>query len=378
MFYLSLKSQSMKKFVLTILILAVSISSFSADIIDSFMVDGVYRNYILHLPTSYNASNQYPLVFNLHGYTSQASEQQIYSQMDTCADANNFIVVYPNGIGKYWNAFGSGADDVKFIDSLLERIAASYSVDRTAIYSCGMSNGGFMSYTLACQLSHKIAAIASVTGSMSSWNLANCPLSRKVPVMQIHGTADPTVDYNNGVSGWGSVGIEASLLFWRDTNNCPSVSDTLPVPNTNLADGCTAELIRFQNCGQGSEVYFYKVFGGGHTWPGAPINIGVTNKDFSATAEIWNFFKRHKLNTATGVRTVENEKSADIYPNPFSDKLTLNFENVESVSVFNLLGEIIYTGQSIEINTAEWQSGVYFVKVKTQKGSFSQKVIKSN
>ena len=354
--------------------------SFAADIIDSFVVDGVYRNYILHLPASYTSLNQYSLVLNLHGYTSNADQERLYTAMNNTADANNFIVVYPNGIGNYWNAFGSGADDVKFLDSLIEKLSRTYSIDRSSVYSCGMSNGGYMSYTLACRLSQKIAAIASVTGVMSNWNLANCTLAHKMPMMQIHGTADPTVDYNTG--GTGSMGVEATLLFWRDTNNCPLVSDTFDVPNTNVGDNCTAQLIRFQNCEQGSEVYFYKIFGGEHTWPGAFLTIAITNRDFEASTEIWNFFKRHKLNTTTGIRTiVEEEKTIAIYPNPFQNKLHLALESEDdfSITIVNSLGAVIYSGTKERVSTFDtknWPAGIYFAIMKRAQGSFTQKLIK--
>jgi polyhydroxybutyrate depolymerase len=147
------------KSLLTTLLFLFTGTIFGQNIVDSFLVDGVYRNYILHIPTGYSSATQHPLVLNLHGYTSNASQEQLYTQMDVTADANNFLVVYPNGISNYWNSFGAGANDVKFLDSLIERIKQSYNIDTKCIYSCGMSNGGFMSYTLACQLSHKIAAL---------------------------------------------------------------------------------------------------------------------------------------------------------------------------------------------------------------------------
>ena len=106
-----------------------SISIFGQNIVDSFLVDGVYRNYILHIPSGYSAATQHPLVLNLHGYTSNAAQERAYTQMDVTADANNFLVVYPNGISNYWNSFGAGADDVKFLDSLIERIKRSYTID---------------------------------------------------------------------------------------------------------------------------------------------------------------------------------------------------------------------------------------------------------
>jgi len=349
----------------------------AADLRDSFLVDGVYRNYILHVPTNYTTTQNYPLVLNLHGYTSNADQQQLYTQMNTTADANDFLVVYPNGIANYWNAFGAGADDVKFLDSLIERIKRSHKIDTRCIYSCGMSNGGFMSYTLACQLSHKIAAIASVTGVLSNSSQQNCALSHKMPVMQIHGTADPTVNYQTGVAN--AMGVEQTLNFWIDTNNCVLNQDTINVPNTNTTDGCTAQLIRYRQCDALSEVYFYKIVGGGHTWPGAfPIAAGPTNGDFSASTEIWNFFKRHKLALSTGVEDIKQQTQVAIYPVPFDNtlKIDLTKHDTKDLKIKDISGRIIYESKSysqiLEITTTEWSKGVYTVLID---GS-TQRVVK--
>jgi polyhydroxybutyrate depolymerase len=225
-----------------------------------------------------------------------------------------------------------------------------------------MSNGGFMSYTLACQLSHKIAAVASVTGVLSNNTLANCALAHKVPVLQIHGTADPTVNYSTGVAN--AVGVEATLAFWLDTNNCVLISDTTDIPNTNLTDGCTAQLISYQTCEQNAEVYFYKIAGGEHTWPGGAVTIGVTNRDFDASTEIWNFFKRHKLPTTVGIEE-DKPETLSVYPNPFDNVITLHLTSPQDVLLYNALGEVVFEAkqlnQAVSINTANVSPGLYFL-----------------
>lgn len=356
-----------KLFTLLILLTTIKVSH-AADLVDSFLVDGVYRNYILHVPTNYDSTQNYPLVLNLHGYTSNAAQQQIYSQMNVTADANDFLVVYPNGIANYWNSYGSGADDVKFLDSLIERIKRSHKIDTRSIYSCGMSNGGFMSYTLACQLSHKIAAIASVTGVLSNNSQQNCALAHKMPVMQIHGTADPTVNYQTGIAN--AMGVEQTLSFWIDTNNCLLNQDTIEVPNTNTTDGCTAQLIRYRDCDASSEVYFYKIAGGGHTWPGAfAIAAGPTNGDFKASTEIWNFFKRHKLALPTSIDDVKLQTQAAIYPVPFDNvlKIDLTKHDKREVKIVDVSGRIVFESKTnlpiLEIATTEWSKGIYNVMI---------------
>lgn len=375
----------MLKCLYSFLLAITSTYSIAQNVNGTIFVDNIERTYIVHLPTSYTASQQYPLVFNLHGYSSNATQQMLYTKMNTTADENDFIVVYPEGIENYWNSFNYGENDVKFIDSLLEKLSREYSIDRASVYSCGMSNGGFMSYTLACHLSRKIAAIASVTGTLSNWDVQHCAIEHRMPVLQIHGTTDPVVNYETGSvdAGTGNftgIGIEACLQFWRDTNNCTLASDTTDLPDINTDDNSTVQLIRYRDCADNSEVYFYKIHNGGHTWPSGLIDIGNgnTNKDFVASTEIWNFFKRHKLNMQTGVRTtILPENLIKISPNPFIEKLNIRTdESIESIRIFNMIGAQVYDGKAKEINTDSWQSGVYWVVIKTADTWFKSKMVK--
>ena len=344
---------------------------------DSFRVDGVYRNYSVHLPAAYNASTAHPLVLNLHGYTSNAQQEEIYTQMDASSDQNNYIVVYPNGIANYWNSWGPagttyGANDVKFLTELIDTISARYHVNPKRVYSCGMSNGGYMTYTLACNLANKLAAIASVAGTMSNYTYAHCNVSRHIPVMHVHGTTDPVVSYATGANN--SIGAEQTVAFWRDTDACATISDTTALPNTSQTDGSTVQVIRYQNCPANNEVLFYKITGGGHTWPGGFIDIGSngnTNRDISATDEIWNFFNRYTLDgLATGVNEISTVLAVQVSPNPAGNKLQISSEaDVTITHIYDLTGRIMISAektQSIDIESIN--SGIYIAVVTTQDG----------
>ena len=337
---------------------------------DSFVVDGVYRNYIVHLPTGYTSSAAYPLVLNLHGYTSNAVQEELYTQMDISADANHYIVVYPNGISNYWNAFGVGADDVKFIRQLIDTISVRHHINTKRVYSCGMSNGGYMSYTLACQLSDKIAAIASVAGTMSLNTYTTCNPGRKVPVMHIHGTTDPTVPYATGAGN--SVGVEQTLAYWRDTNNCGMLSDTIDLANTNTGDSCTVKRIDYAHCSN-SELLFYKVKNGGHTWPGSPISInlyGYTDRDISATDEIWKFFSKYSLDGPLSIDETINEKTMRIYPNPIKEIFEIESEKeINRIDLFDLSGRKLASFASPKnINISFLSSGIYELQISQNAG----------
>lgn len=174
----------------------------------------------MYKPAAYTGTTPVPLVLNLHGYTSSNFEQLFYGDFRAIADTANFLIVLPNGTldaqGKrFWNTFGTNStvDDVAFISHLLDTLQATYNIDKQRIYSTGMSNGGFLSYSLACELNQRITAIASVTGSMIESKVIACKPTRPVPVMEIHGTADATVPYNGSpVSGF--VGIPTLVAVW--------------------------------------------------------------------------------------------------------------------------------------------------------------------
>jgi polyhydroxybutyrate depolymerase len=339
-------------FLLTALMACASLCNAQGIIDASIMHDGLTRTYRLYVPASYSASVPVPLVLNLHGYTSNNVQQEFYGDFRPIADTANFIIVHPNGTldgsnQQFWSAFGlSTVDDVGFLSALIDEIQSQYAIDPNCIYSTGMSNGGFMSYELACQLSGRIAAIASVTGSMIQSRFNACNAYHPTPVMQIHGTADPTVPYI-GNPAQGMMHIDTLVKRWAQYNNCDLTPSVTPVPNTNLMDGCTAEHQVFANGDQGATVELFKVIGGAHTWPGASITIGVTNQDFNASVEIWKFFRRYKLNDLlTGV---SHHDAADhqffIYPNPSEGTVNLHFpdQGPRTISVINSSGQVIMT-----------------------------------
>jgi polyhydroxybutyrate depolymerase len=386
----------MKKLIITLLILPIFaiFTSISAQntVSGSFTFGGLVREYRLYVPPSYNGSTSFPVIINNHGYGSNNAQQEFYGNFSAIADTANFLVLLPNGtIGpdnqRYFNNFqqpGVGVDDVGFINALLDTIITKYNVDQNRIYSTGMSNGGFMSYDLACQLSHRIAAIASVTGSMVESHLAACQPSHPMPVMEIHGTMDATVPYTGGTAV-NFVPIPELMQYWADYNNCNVVLPNLTLPNYSVTDNCTVELQLFPNGDYGSSVEHFKIIGGGHSWPGAVLPIGVTNYDINASVEIWRFFKRFTLSSLTSAPEVQNmQLNAEIYPNPAETYLEIKFatnENQRTIQVFDMLGKLVYSEIKnndliAKINVNNWKSGAYFVRVQEGKRVSSQRFVK--
>lgn len=344
-------------------------------VIGSIQSGGLTRDYRLYVPAAYTGSSPVPLVLNLHGYSSNALEQEFYSNFHPIADTANFLIVHPDGTldnqgNRFWNAFGTGAlvDDVGFLSDLIDTLKATYNIDPNRIYCTGMSNGGFMSYSLACELGDRIAAIASVTGSMVTPILNACNPQRPVPVMEIHGTADNTVPYN-GSPAQGFVSIPTLVAAWVAKNHCSPTPVITPVPDINTTDGCTAEHYLYSGGDNGSTVEHYKIIGGGHTWPGSFFIIGITNQDFSASQEIWRFFSQYRLDVLTDVATPHASVATwSVFPNPVQDVLSLQ-SNIGSqawqIRVFDALGRLKYSTYAktdqLRINTERWETGPYVI-----------------
>lgn len=304
------------KLVLLLTLMTITSIGFSQQTINgSFMHNGIQRNYILYVPASYTPGNAVPLLFNFHGYTSTANQQMFYGDFRPIADTANFIIVHPQGTqdingNTHFNVGwgGSAVNDVAFTDALIDTISSQYDINADRIYTTGMSNGGFMSFRLACELSNRFAAIGSVTGSILPTTLGSCNPDHPMPIIQIHGDSDGTVPYN-GSPGF-SESIPSLIDWWINENNCSTTPILTNMPNTNTSDGTTVVRSRYTDGTNCSEVVHFKVVNGDHTWPGAPINFPGTNYDINASLEIWNFLAQFDINGKIGCATnsiTENE-----------------------------------------------------------------------
>ncbi|MEM7373436.1 MAG: PHB depolymerase family esterase [Bacteroidota bacterium] len=367
----------------------------------SLQQDESLRTYRIFLPASYEPGQSLPLVINLHGLGSTDVEQILYSRMDAVADSVGFIVVYPQGIelslngqtSTHWNAgFGTGIDDLGFLSKLIDRLYTDYQIDLSRVYSTGMSNGGFMSYHLACQLSDRIAAIASVTGAITVLDIANCALERPMPIMQIHGTADPTVPF--GGTAPFTPSIPDVVNFWVGHNQCDITPDTLVLPDVDQSDSTTAIRVRYAACDSSVEVHFYIIDGGGHSWPGAePIpGLNPTNQDFSASEVIWEFFSHYvHPNPAVGT-LLSSDPVLDItaflhpIPNPVADLLRIEVKDrlVNHIRITDLQGRILWQQKQMsprtrwDIHADSWPGAIYFLHIETEHGHIVQKLIRKN
>jgi len=278
-------------FVVSIVILTGCIDNFQ---ISTFDHDGVTRQYILYLPD--NLPENAPLVFVLHGYIFNAPGIMASTGMNHVADKNGFAVCYPQGTldegGKtHWNArFNiSKTDDIGFLTELAQYLQSEYNLNPQRTYICGHSNGGFMSYTLACEAPDVFNAIASVAGTMSGYTWNNRNISEPIPILQIHGLDDKIIPINgslNSSGGWGGAPhMDTIIEFWVNLNNCSTSEYVSISSNTNAyyyTDGIG-----------GNEVWYYKIANWGHGWPIYNSEKPDYNPGINASEVIWEFFEAH-------------------------------------------------------------------------------------
>lgn len=346
--------------------------------------DGLMRTYILYVPANYTGTEEVPLLFNFHGYGSDATEQMFYGDFRPIADTEGFIIVHPMGLldnsqepQTHFNVGwgNSTIDDVGYTEALIDDLSLNYSIDAKRIYSTGMSNGGFMSYTLACELSDRIAAIASVTGTMNVNQSSTCTPLHQMPIMEIHGTNDVTVPY--GGSAIGFEGTENVVNFWVGFNNCDTNPTIINIADTNTSDRSTVEHIVYSNGDNGAAVELYKVIDGGHTWPGSAFALPnlVTNYDINASEKIWEFFSKYTIDGEIATLSIgeltENNTITSIYPNPANSVITVALKVKEPLeyAMYALDGKRVLQGTISAIDntidvTGLSSSGIYYLNIQ--------------
>lgn len=362
----------MKRLFLGIFILLFS-PGMEAQQLYSFIFGGIERTYRVHLPTGYAEGEVYPLVINMHGLGSNSFQQEFYSEFDQVADTAGIVMAYPDGVENQWNIYqDGGVDDVGFISALIDTMHANYNIDLDRVYACGMSMGGFMSHRLGCQLNDRIAAIGSVTGLLVYFN---CNFTRKIPVLQVHGTADDIVPYD---------GVAYTIQYWTMNNFCPD-SVVTDLPDVDTTDQSTVTLTTYSPCSEDTEVLLYTINGGGHTWPGASYIIGVTNQDIHASVELWNFFKKYTLSAGVGIQNVNLfSESIKVYPQPAHHALNLEFDSdatrLWNVSIYEITGRKIWSESyssdgRIMITNLNIQPGMYVLELVSGQTVYRQKVM---
>lgn len=341
---------------------------------DTITVGALERTYTLRLPSTYDGSTALPLVIAMHGGFGSGTQLENQSQLSVKAEQEGFIVVYPDGLGgalniRTWNAGGccgyamnNDIDDVGFIDALLDTLIDAYSIDTLRIYATGMSNGGFMSYRLACELSERIAAIAPVSASMT---IAVCEPARPVPVIGIHSYLDTSVPYLGGIGD----GVSNHYNSPQDSvQTAFALHADCAVLNDTIQHDAQLTVVRWHDCDCQQEMLLYMTQDGGHSWPGGNgTGIGdPPSQTVSANDLMWDFFQQHALDClSTPVASAPAPASGiTIGPQPTDGFVRITGDALIGVAVHDPAGRAVERMQvspasSITIDLSGMPAGTY-------------------
>ena len=271
--------------------------------------DGHERPYLLHVPPAAPAERA-PLLLELHGRGIDAVSFDRWTGFRHLADEAGFVVALPSAVGEIWNdgrypeLVRDGPDDVAYLVALIEDACARLPIDVGRIYVVGMSNGATMAARLVCEHAGRIAAFAQVAGTAAVGVAATSRSACPVPLLQVHGTGDDFAPYGGGRrhglrarlvlrhAAGPSIGVDDWARLWVAANEAhegPRI-ETLP-PDTTVR--------RWRGTSSASDVVFYRVDGGGHTWPGnrqplPRLLFGRKSRAFDATKVIWDFLAAHR------------------------------------------------------------------------------------
>jgi polyhydroxybutyrate depolymerase len=264
------------------------------------MSSGREREYLLHVPATYDPAKPAALVISMHGAAMWPAAQMDASQWNRVADREGFLVVYPSGaVGlgpRIWRTDGDDDTtvDVRFIGDLIDTLRASYNIDPARIYANGLSNGGGMAFELSCAMADRIAAVGMVAAAYTSiWR--SCEAPRLVPTIAFHGTADYVTPFDGGksfVAPRPFPDIRGWMRNQAQRNRCGMP----PIESAVAGDVWRTE---YPDCADEATVVLYTIRGGGHTWPGGgdlpEWALGPVTRNIDASSEMWAFFARHTL-----------------------------------------------------------------------------------
>jgi polyhydroxybutyrate depolymerase len=263
---------------------------------------------IVHLPSDYTNSTGLPLVLSMHGSGSTAADHELFTGMDAAADADDFIVAYPQGLiadgaGYDWNVPGEPligdravppgtANDVTFLTQLVAVLRQRYCINPARVFAMGFSGGARIASQLACDSGRVFAAVAAVSGLRHP---TPCRAARPVPIVAFHETADPVDPYGGHGQAYWTYSVPQAADDWAKQDGC-TASPAVSRPDRGVT------LTEYGHCRAGAAVELYTIADEGHEWPGGPTLpraltnvLGPQTTAINANAVMWAFFEAHPL-----------------------------------------------------------------------------------
>ena len=226
-------------------------------------------------PIDWDRTTPIPLVVLLHGFTVTATVQDAYWQLSRHSRQNGYALLLPEGTedvdgNQFWNAtpaccdrHGSGVDDEGYLRELVREMKSRFAIDEGRVYFTGHSNGGYMSYRMACKMSDEVTAIASLAGATYATE-AECGATEPVSVLQVHGTEDALVAYE-GTAFFPSA--HDAVVRWATRAGCDTTMPTdLPALDLEVdIAGAETTVIRYETgCATGIDTELWTIEGGSH------------------------------------------------------------------------------------------------------------------
>ena len=274
----------------------------------SLNIQGFDRTFLTYRPRGPIPPGGWPLVIALHG--GQGNGEKLASQtgFNATAEKYGFMVAYPNSL-KYWNdgrdTTESSADDVGFIAGMIDHLVRTAQVNPRRVYATGISNGGMMTFRLACELNDRIAAFAPVAASLPVPYVPACRPKRSVSMLIIGSPDDPMMPWRGGeirhsaTRGVGGqvISVPDSVRFWKEKNHC-GPDRLVQTIDKNPGDGTAVKAYEYENCDM--PLRFTVIEGGGHVWPGlterlgplAQRLVGKSSEEINGADYVWNFFSK--------------------------------------------------------------------------------------
>lgn len=394
-----------KKYILATLCLILSLHTFAQR--QTLIWQDTIREYIIHIPSSWDGQRELPVVYVLHGLGNRMGETDTALNMNMYSDLTGWIAIIPQALktsvsfmgfdidlGEMWNAGlsvevmgqtitpNSNVDDQGFILSILDTISVQYPIDRDSIFIAGGSMGGFMANRMAIEHSDIFNGMAAISGTIPNAFTDTLPYNH-INVLYIHGTNDQIVNYSDGstdvITFVGNIslglGAEQSVDYWKNANACNSMVTIDSLPDRK-EDGLRFIRYKYSNTDDNTKVHFIKIEGGEHKWY---TDANIYDTDYPT--EIYNFFSNNNISymSLLNIANIEKENDFTFYPNPANNKVNI-YSNEEGILfVSNSLGQVIKKNNiskgNISLNISSFNSGVYFLTFESKNNTLTKRLI---
>lgn len=331
-------------------------------------VGSATRTYKQYLPAGLDPSTEsVSVVIALHGLGGTNADL-VNTGLSNIADTARIIVFYPQGLtNSYgqtaWNngtILSSSANDLGFMNQLMDTAILNYNADPSRVYVSGFSMGSIMSYHLACTMNDRIAAIGCMSGTMATSDISSCTPAYVTPVIHFHGTADGTVPYDGSALPSLSL-VPQTIDFWKTKHTCDMTADSTQLPDTG-ADGYTVDRFVYDNCEPTASLELWRINGADHEY------FYIPNNDFDEITEAWLFMRKWQHNNPATAGIEENEfANFSLAPNPSNGNITIECDRAADFVVYSMTGTELASGELINgsnvIQLSGLSSGMYLINV---------------